>query len=92
MPAPRRYEKQARAAYVVVERNGVEDAGQNVGLAAANPTPTQRRTLRRSNARRQMPQPTDNDYESDDDYDRTSSTLRPTPTGPSIVRHQSEAG
>jgi hypothetical protein len=87
MPTPWRRGEQARAAYVVVERNAVvEDAGQNVGLEARNPTPTQRRILRRSHARRQMtPQPTDDDYESDDDYDNITSA-RPTPTGSLAVR------
>ncbi|KAF2031162.1 hypothetical protein EK21DRAFT_88299 [Setomelanomma holmii] len=76
MPAPWRRGGQDRVEYVVVERNGEEQAA---AVDVGDPTPSVDRILRRSYTRRQAPSPTptDDDYESDDDdYDGSTPPVR----------------
>ncbi|KAF2826007.1 hypothetical protein CC86DRAFT_37930 [Ophiobolus disseminans] len=88
MPAPWRRGRQDRVDYVIVERDGVDGEIQSSGIEIEKPRPTIRRILRRSYTKRQMPAPTEIDYDSDDDDERTTSAVRPltipsaTPSGP----------
>ncbi|KAF1943756.1 hypothetical protein EJ02DRAFT_399755 [Clathrospora elynae] len=66
MPAQWRRGVYDKVEYIVVERDGVKDEGQ---FGVEQPTATVDRILRRSEARRQVPTPTNMAYESDSGSD-----------------------
>lgn len=85
MPAPRRRGVYDTVKYVVVETDGLRDEAQPGGIELEEPTATVDQILRRSFTRRQVPSPTDADYESDDDDDDHATTTRTTPTIPTLT-------
>lgn len=88
-PKTRRWNE--RVEYVVVQRDGVSENGQQEG-AHATPTPTTSQMLSRLSRRRQQPTATDDEDDSDDDdaYGTTSTTAMPSSGLPPPVRMDCE--
>jgi hypothetical protein len=100
MPASWRREED-RVKFVVVERDGVVGERQSISIQIEEPTPTTKRILRRSYAKRQSSTPeldilsdieSDSESEDEDDYESIAPSSRPftipsaTPTGIPAVR------